>query len=217
MSTTVTTSPALDNLATSLNTLYNQMEKCYVTICEKMGAAREYFEDDDEFWGWVDDYTDFKRRTANEYLQVQRNVLERRSADETVKSIPFNVLRELSRANLPKSTQNKVIKDFTKAAQKDTKKPTLEDVKVDVRKALGKPPKKVVALLRKKTFAERLAYADGTDVSAWWLFDLPENYCPETASILVKYWKQKYHPDRDDGDAYLFTLLTEKADALELR
>mgnify|MGYP001553382039 CR=1 FL=1 len=62
MSNLANTSAALDKLATSLNSLYTQMEKCYVTVCETMGAAREHFDDDAEFWSWVEDTTPFKSR-----------------------------------------------------------------------------------------------------------------------------------------------------------
>ena len=89
MSNLANTSPALDKLATSLNSLYTQMEKCYVTVCETMGAAREHFDDDAEIWSWVEDTTPFKSRTAYDYLAVYENVLVRHGATEKTKSMTF--------------------------------------------------------------------------------------------------------------------------------
>lgn len=219
MSDVAKTSTALNSLADKLNSLYTQMEKCYVTVCETMGAARDHFDDDDDFWDWVETCTDFKRRSANQYLQVHRNVLGNRGTSEKAKSMPFNALRELAKENVPKSVQNKVMNQFDKAAKGKAEKPKLEQVKAQVREGLGKPQPKIKqppAIVRKRSFAERLEYADKHDVAAYWLFDLPQDYCPETAAIVVKHWKQKYHPDRG-GNAYQFALLTEKADELEVR
>jgi hypothetical protein len=218
MSNVAKTSPELDKLADRLNVLYSQMEKCYVTVCETMGAAREHFDDDDDFWDWVGDATSFSRTSSNQYLQVYRNVLENRGFSEKVKSMPFKSLREIAREDVPKSIQNKVINDFAKADKGKARKPKYEEVKAQVRGALGKPAQKPkpLTIVRKKSFAERLEYADKHDVAGQWLFDLPQDYCPETAGILVKYWKRKYHPDQG-GNAYMFALLSEKADQLEVK
>jgi hypothetical protein len=218
MSNLAITSDQLDNLATNLKSLFNQMEKCYITICNVMGDSREFFDDDEEFWDWVENATPFKRRTAADYLSVHRNVLSRHGAEEKIKTMPFKALREIAKENVPKSVQNKVINSYVTAEKKDTQKPKLADVKAAVRESLGKskPIPKPVLIIRKKTFAERLDYADKFNVAGFWLFDLPEDYCPETAALVVKHWKQKYHPDRG-GDSYMFALLSEKANELEVR
>jgi hypothetical protein len=219
MSQLAKTSGQLDKLATRLNSLYTQMEKCYVTVCEVMGAARDYFEDDDDFWGWVEDATPFKRKTANIYLQVERNVLGDSNRRDKAKGMPFSALREIAKENVPKSVQTKVIKQYDRAAKGMAKKPNLSQVKAQVRESLGNPavkPRPKPSIVRKASFAERLEYADKHDVAAYWLFDLPQDYCPETAALVVKHWKQKYHPDRG-GDKYKFALLSEKANELEVR
>lgn len=212
-------SVSLPKLATELNNLFTQMETCYVSVCTKMGEAREEFEDDEDFWDWVEDYTPFKRAMSLEYLQVHKNVLSGRGQSSIPNAIPFKVLRVLSKTNIPKTVQNKVLRDFEKHQLNPEKfeKPKLEDIKRVVNESLGKTPvKKVPAIVRKESFSSRLDYADKFDVSALWLFDLPQDYCPETASIVVKYWKQKYHPDKG-GNKYHFALLSEKANELEVQ
>lgn len=220
MSAVTKPSAQLVKLSNTLNTLYSQMEKCYITICETMGIAREHFDDDDHFWEWVEEATPFAKNTAFKYLQVHDNVIETvaHAQRETIKTMPFSALQELAKENTPKSIKTKVIKQFA-AAQKDEDKkaPTREQVRETVRQAVPTKRKRPgPQVVRKHDFDNRLEYADKHPVSAVWLFDLPADYCPETADILVKYWKRQYHPDKG-GNKYWFALVSEKANELEVK
>ena len=145
MSKTLTKIRQLPVLAQALTQSFNEGEKIYLNWCGLLGEARESFDDDDDFWEWVEDTTPFKKTTAYRYLQVQREVIAvHRGAESAIKSMPFNALLAIAKQNLSKSTKNKAIKLYAKHEENPEKhaRPTTADIKRLVRAESPRAPSK---------------------------------------------------------------------------
>jgi len=184
-------------------------------VCVGLAEAKDACEAEGESWVDFTESVDWKLDTADGYVRVAKE-LPVRGRVLSEKGCSFSTLQALAARDLPKAVQKRLIDKMVKKDYIDRKYGAA--IQAEIRAALPGPARQLPApvLIRKDAFAERLEYADQFDVSAEWLFDLPEDYCPETASLVVKHWKQKYHPDRG-GNPYKFALLTEKADKLEVK
>jgi hypothetical protein len=184
-------------------------------VCVGLAEAKDACEEEGELWSEFTESVDWKLDTADGYVRIAKE-LPVRGRVLSEKGCSFSTLQALAARDLPKAVQKRLIDKMVKKEYIDRKYGAA--IQAEVRAAL--PSTKLVAvkavIVRRDAFAERLEYADKFDVSAEWLFDLPTDYCPETASLVVKYWKQKYHPDRG-GSKYMFALLTEKAERLEVK
>ena len=213
MSKTLTKIRQLPVLAQALTQSFNDGEKIYLNWCGLLGEARESFDDDDDFWEWVEDTTPFKKTTAYRYLQVQREVIAVHSgAESAIKSMPFNALLAIAKQNLSKSTKNKAIKLYAKHEENPEKhaRPTTADIKRLVRAESPRAPSKPkISVMSRPAFDDRLTKClEGSATNPFYLFALiPEAHYTD-GEILVRHWKGKYHPDKGGSNAQ-FNIITE--------
>ena len=188
---------SLDGIASEINEIAVQVEQSYHRTAELLHIAREQFEEENEkgFMEWATSHTPYKRRHIDDHLRVYEKFLGTGRLNKE-KPIPFTVLRELTRQDVPAATVAKVLRKFDNVVP-----PSREEVRQIVKEA--KPEYQPPALTFQKPFAER-CNTSKFHLREEYLLDTGQFFAnAETVRILAKHWKNKYHPDKG-GDAEIF-------------
>jgi hypothetical protein len=216
-----TTLSAIETELGSINKLIEKdqkrIEKKQWRISELLWAAKDMFASDKDFKSWVASKTGYTLPIAIRYIDTydrfkDNQTVARDQASEN--PIPFTKLEELSSKKVKARTIDNVVKKL-----QSKKPPTREEVRKIVREAQPdyvKPEDRPVLAVRhlppmRGTMEERLKTARKAvgkfDISAWVILDLAPESNVETAKLVAKFWKQKYHPDREGGDLEAFQII----------
>lgn len=203
---------SLDGIASEINEIAVQVEQSYMRTAELLHIARDQFEEEDEkgFLDWALSHTTYKKSNIYDYINVYDKFNNSGGRNKQGKPIPFTVLSELTKQDIPKATVNKVLRKFDNVVP-----PTREEVRQTIRES--KPEHQPPALTFQKPFSER-CNTNKFHLREEYLLDTGQFFAnAETVRILAKHWKNKYHPDKG-GNAEIFNRIckAEKA-ALKTR
>lgn len=210
----------LEELKRNAVIIKGEGENIYILVADEMVEARRRLERS-EFAIWVEKNTPYKKATATEYLAIADRVISGRGRIKSIKSIPYKALRALSKINVTKSTQDKVLRLYAKAENNPDKHkpPTVKEVKKIISESLLALPDPESSGENKEStnkilppFSRRLEIAmrnkDGI-VEGPFLFGLHPQCPPEDIQVYTKVWLQKYHPDKQGGDSSKFIIIKE--------
>ena len=214
---------SLTAIADEINAIYSNVENEHMRTALLLAQARSKFELDSKgkqlsdakinsgFIKWAEGNTPYKQRAVYTYLAVESKIAT--VAKTVEKAVPFSVLRELSSPKVDKKTVDTVLRKFGNKV-----KPTTAEVNKIIKDAAPAVEKKAdrvipdfaIRSIRKGEFVAKEAF----------LLNVTKESTAETIRILARYWKQKYHPDKDGGDADIFdrivkaekTLLAERGE-----
>ena len=197
---------SLTAIATEINTLYDTVENAYMRTAALLAEAKAQFETPTEFLKWATNHTSFVPRTVQAYIAVNERFKNDTGVAQAKNPIPFKTLRAMS----SESVSNKTVRQVVSMHNAKTKAPpTTEEVQRIINKA---SPKIVPVESVNPDFATRSIRKGEFTAMPSYLLDVTSKASSETIRVLAKYWKQKYHPDKDGGDADIFDRIV-KAEA----
>ena len=188
---------SLDSIANEINDIAAQVEQSYHRTAELLHMAREQFEEENEkgFIHWATEHTSYTKAHVYAHLNVYDKFLSTGRIKEE-KPIPFTVLRELTRQDVPAATVAKVLRKFDNVVP-----PTREEVREIVRES--KPEYQPPVIPYAKPMAERINQSEQYVLIAHKLLDIDQYASAETVRLVAKHWKHRFHPDKG-GDRKSF-------------
>lgn len=192
----------LAQIAQDIRSRDNNVRMDLWAIAEGLAFAKDLCEEQDKSWGeWLTEDVGYSLPQANEYVKVYKSLAA--SGSRLVENgSSFNELKLLAKPNLPEGVRTRLVKK-----QLTSNRLPMSELKEKVAAAL--PPRVALQPPATPVFADRLATALKRKVSGFYLFDLAPTSNRETREIIVRYWSQKYHPDKTGGDSAAFNMITE--------
>jgi len=202
----------LAEMATVFQGCIVTIENSYMIAAQILYDAKEMYDETEEvkFIEWAMEMSGFQRSQVFNYIKVYERFGEvHYNGLLPKKPIPFNTLLELSKPKIPKATVNKVLRKFNNNKLPQNR-PTVKEVKAIIREDVPQlqAPKKM-SMSRLNTFKERVRPKGNYVAGPERLLNMAHENTAETVRIVARYWKQKYHPDKPEGDAEIFNRIVK--------
>ena len=209
---------SLVQIEDELRVTTKRVEKEQWRIAELLWGAREHFDENDDkgFKKWVSEKTGYTYQTVGSHIKTYLRFKDNKLIGSNQKSdnpIPFSKLEPLAAEKVPHRVVQSTVE---KLVSKNP--PTEKQVRQTAREAKPgyiKPEdrglfmKAIPDMRPEFSVRAKNALNAGKHFSPVRVLDISIESNVETIKLVAKHWKQKYHPDREDGNAEIFQLINK--------